>query len=150
MVKQRKTNVMFCMLATCISLPVISGTVRGQHRGFTVFVLSRFRQACQQQNIYSYKQSKAKQSHYTPWWHLGEMRYNSYSFLTSALDGGEWSASRPGRALPWGKDPRYPLDRRLDGPQSRSGHKGQRKNPLPLPQIEPRSPGCPVRSQTLY
>jgi hypothetical protein len=27
-------------------------------------------------------------------------RYSSYSFSTSALDGGEWSASRPGRALP--------------------------------------------------
>jgi hypothetical protein len=26
--------------------------------------------------------------------------YSSYSFTTSALDGGEWSASRPGRALP--------------------------------------------------
>jgi hypothetical protein len=30
----------------------------------------------------------------------GERRYSPYSFLTSALDGGEWSASRPGRALP--------------------------------------------------
>jgi hypothetical protein len=29
----------------------------------------------------------------------GERRLNSYSFATSALDGGEWSASRPGRAL---------------------------------------------------
>jgi hypothetical protein len=28
--------------------------------------------------------------------HGGEKRYSSYSFLTSALDGGEWSASRPG------------------------------------------------------
>jgi hypothetical protein len=44
----------------------------------------------------------------------------SYSFLTSALDGGEWSASRSGRALPPGKGPRYPLDRRLGGNQSRS------------------------------
>jgi hypothetical protein len=25
----------------------------------------------------------------------GERRYSSYSFLTSALDGGEWSASAP-------------------------------------------------------
>jgi hypothetical protein len=33
----------------------------------------------------------------------GERRYSSYSFLTSALDEGEWSASRPGRALPPGK-----------------------------------------------
>jgi hypothetical protein len=34
-----------------------------------------------------------------------ERRYSSYSFSTSALDGGEWSASRPGRALPPGKGP---------------------------------------------
>jgi hypothetical protein len=31
--------------------------------------------------------------------------YSSYSFTTSALDGGKWSASRPGRALPLGKGP---------------------------------------------
>jgi hypothetical protein len=30
----------------------------------------------------------------------GERRYSSYLFMTSALDGGEWSASRPSRALP--------------------------------------------------
>jgi hypothetical protein len=30
---------------------------------------------------------------------LGGRRYSSYSFSTSALDGGEWSASRPGRAF---------------------------------------------------
>jgi hypothetical protein len=30
----------------------------------------------------------------------GERRYSSYSYSTSALDGSEWSASRPGRALP--------------------------------------------------
>jgi hypothetical protein len=35
-------------------------------------------------------------------------RDNSYSFLTSALDGGEWSASRPSRALPPGKGPSVP------------------------------------------
>jgi hypothetical protein len=35
--------------------------------------------------------------------------YSSYSLLTSALDGGEWSASRPGRALPLGKGPPVPI-----------------------------------------
>jgi hypothetical protein len=50
-------------------------------------------------------------------------RYSSYSLLTSALDGGERSASRPGRALLRGKDTRYPLYRRLGGPQSRSGQR---------------------------
>jgi hypothetical protein len=52
---------------------------------------------------------KVKQSHYTPWKRLGEKRYSSYSFSTLALDGGEWSASRPGRALPPGKGPRVPI-----------------------------------------
>jgi hypothetical protein len=35
----------------------------------------------------------------------GEWRYSSYSFSTSELDGGEWSASRPGRAFAPGKGP---------------------------------------------
>ena len=40
--------------------------------------------------------------------------------MTAALEGGEWSAARPGRTLPPGKT-RYPFYRRLDGPQGRSG-----------------------------
>jgi hypothetical protein len=34
---------------------------------------------------------------------LGKRRYSSCSFLTLALDGGEWSASRHGHALTLGK-----------------------------------------------
>jgi hypothetical protein len=56
----------------------------------------------------------------------GERRHSSYSFMTSALDAGEWLASRPGSVLPRGKEPRYPLDRR--------------------PRFEPPSPDRPVRS----
>jgi len=37
------------------------------------------------------------------------MSYSSYSFSTSALDGGEWSASRPGRVYPQGKDRPVPI-----------------------------------------
>jgi hypothetical protein len=40
---------------------------------------------------------------------MGERKYSSYSYLTSVLDGGEWSASRPGRALPPGKEPQVPI-----------------------------------------
>jgi len=40
--------------------------------------------------------------------------------MTAALEGGEWSAARPGRTLPPGKT-RYPFYRRLSGPQGRSG-----------------------------
>jgi hypothetical protein len=39
----------------------------------------------------------------------GERRYSPYSYITSALDGGEWSASRPGCALPPGKGPPVPI-----------------------------------------
>jgi hypothetical protein len=45
-----------------------------------------------------------------------------YIFLTSALAGDEWSASRPGRF-----NPPYPLDKRLGGPQSRSGKREEEK-----------------------
>jgi len=45
-----------------------------------------------------------------------------HAFLTSALRGGEWSASRLGRLTL-----RYSLDRRLGGPQSCSGHCGKEK-----------------------
>jgi hypothetical protein len=57
--------------------------------------------------------------------------------LTTAINGGEWSASRPCRFYPQGKSPRYPLDRRLGGPQSRSGRGGEEKNSQPLPELEP-------------
>jgi hypothetical protein len=36
---------------------------------------------------------------------LGEWRYSSIHSVTSALDGGEWSASRPGRFTPRERDP---------------------------------------------
>jgi hypothetical protein len=40
---------------------------------------------------------------------LGERRYSSYSFWTSAPGGGESSASRLGRALAPGKGPPVPI-----------------------------------------
>ena len=40
--------------------------------------------------------------------------------MTAALEGGEWSAARPGRTLPPGKT-RYPFYRKLGGPQGRYG-----------------------------
>jgi hypothetical protein len=49
-----------------------------------------------------------------------EVEVELYSSKTSALEGGEWSPARSGRSLPPGKT-RYPLYRRLGGPQGRSG-----------------------------
>jgi hypothetical protein len=40
-------------------------------------------------------------------------------------------------ALPPGKEPLVPLDRRLGGPQSRSGRGGEEKNSQSLSVIEP-------------
>jgi hypothetical protein len=57
----------------------------------------------------NYENPKVKQSHSTPIEAQGERRYSSYSFTTSALDGGEWSASRLGRALLPGKGPPVPI-----------------------------------------
>jgi hypothetical protein len=51
----------------------------------------------------------------------------------------------PAALYPRGKNTRYQLYRRLGGLQSWPGHKGYRKNLLPLPEIEPR-----LSSQTLY
>jgi hypothetical protein len=40
-------------------------------------------------------------------------------------------------ALSAGKEPQYPLSRRLGGLQSRSGRGGKEKNSQPLPGLEP-------------
>jgi len=49
-----------------------------------------------------------------------------------------WVVSFMHRLLyPRGKSPRYPLDRRLDGPQIRFGRGGEEKNSQPPPKIEP-------------
>jgi hypothetical protein len=53
-------------------------------------------------------------------------------------------------ALPPGKDPLVPLDRRLDGPQSRSERGGLEKNSQPQPEIEPQNPDRPTHSSALY
>jgi hypothetical protein len=63
--------------------------------------------------------------------------------LTSALDGGEWSASRPGRFCTRERAPWYPLVRGLGGPQSRSERGGEEKN-------SELSPGIELRTQSLY
>jgi hypothetical protein len=53
--------------------------------------------------------------------------------MTAALEGGEWSAARLGRTLPRGKT-RFPLYRRLGGPQGRSG---QARKISPPPEFDP-------------
>ena len=63
--------------------------------------------------------------------------------MTAALEVGEWSAARPGHTLLPGKT-RYPLYKRLGGPQGRSG---RAENLVPY---RDSSPDRPARSQSLY
>jgi hypothetical protein len=83
-----------------------------------------------------------KLSHYTPRRSLGgEDVYSSYSFMTSALDGGEWSASRPSHALPPGKGPPVPIVQEA----------GWTSEPVWTQRLEEKSftsVGIPARSQT--
>jgi hypothetical protein len=76
--------------------------------------------------------------------------YSSYSFSTSVLGGGKWSASRPSRALPPGKGPPVTIVQEAGWAPEPVWTQRLEENPLPLPGIEPRSPGRPVRSQILY
>jgi hypothetical protein len=76
--------------------------------------------------------------------------YSFYSSITLALDGVSGQSHPLATLYPWGKDPRYPLDRRLDGSQSRSVHRGYRKNSLASAGDRTSVTGCPVRSETLY
>ena len=63
--------------------------------------------------------------------------------MTTALEGDEGSASRPGRSLPPEKT-RYPLYRRLGGSQGQSGQVRKTSPPTAI-----RSPDLPARSQLL-
>ena len=64
--------------------------------------------------------------------------------MTTALEGSEGSAACPGRTIPPGKT-WYPLYKRLNGPQGRSGQVLKISPPTGI-----RSPDRPARSQSLY
>jgi hypothetical protein len=65
---------------------------------------------CEWWNKFIVKKVKTvNKSHKSLWRRKGERKYSSYSLTTLALDGGEWSASCHGRALPPGKGPPVPI-----------------------------------------
>jgi hypothetical protein len=70
----------------------------------------------------------------TPWSHIGGPEV----FLASALDLGECSNFTP-RLLYQLEGTPVPLNRRLGGPQSRSGRFWRREDRFPLPGFEPRT-----------
>jgi hypothetical protein len=79
----------------------------------------------------------------------GERRYSSYSFLTSELDRGAWSATPSDRALPWGKDPPPPVNWTEGWVGPRASLDAEARGKI-LCLCRGPNPGRPVRSQTLY
>jgi hypothetical protein len=77
-----------------------------------------------------------------PWRRMGWEEVKLHSFLTSALDGGEWSASRPDRDLPLGKGPPVPI-------VQEAGWAAETRRKI-LYLCRGSNPGRSVRSQTLY
>jgi hypothetical protein len=59
---------------------------------------------------------------------MREWKYSS----ALAVVGDEWSASRPSRFTPEGKDPLYPLDRKLGASRNQSGRCGEEENIVPV------------------
>jgi hypothetical protein len=80
---------------------------------------------------------------------MWECMYRSTFFLTSALVGREWPASRSGRFTP-GRGLQYPLDRRLGRPQSRCGRLGEEiiLDPTVTQTPTPSRPACSKPSDT--
>jgi hypothetical protein len=70
-------------------------------------------------------------------------------FLISALDGGEWSASRPCHFTPEETVRGIHWEMRVSVPQSQSGRFGER-NFFPLQGIEPQFLDRPAHSPSLY
>jgi hypothetical protein len=126
----------FCDTALHCSVQIVS-TV-----GFIYFPVFSFSQ------IESRKHSKLKQSHSTPMEAQRERRCSSYSFTTSALDGVSGQGHAPAALYSRVKDP-LPTGQEAEwAPEPVWTQMLEEKSFLPG--IEPRSPGRPVRSQTLY
>jgi hypothetical protein len=76
----------------------------------------------------------------TPWRRIGEWRYSSTHYLASALHGGEWSASRPGRFTPREKARGTPWIGGWVGPRDVLDVVVKRKIPSPRWESNPKTP----------
>jgi hypothetical protein len=76
----------------------------------------------------------------TPWRRIGEWRYSSTHSLTSAVDGGEWSASRSGNFTPRERAPGTLWIGDWVGPRAVLDAVVKRKIPIPRRESNPRTP----------
>jgi hypothetical protein len=76
--------------------------------------------------------------------------YSSYSFTTSAIDGGEWSASRPGLTLYPVKRPQVLIGQEAVWTPEAVWTQRLEEKFFASAGIEPHLPVRPVRSETLY
>jgi hypothetical protein len=88
-------------------------------------------------------------SHYTPRRRLEERKYSSYS-STSAVDGVSGQRHPLPRFSPGEMAPGTHCTGGWVGPRAGLDIEASVKILLPLPGIEPRSPGRPAHSHTLY
>jgi hypothetical protein len=76
---------------------------------------------------------------------MGELRYSS-TILDLGTRMRNAVSFTPWQLYPLGKSPRYPLERRLGGPQNRSGRRGEEKILAPTGTRNP-TPVQPVASR---
>jgi hypothetical protein len=81
---------------------------------------------------------------------LGEWRYSYTHSLTLALDGGEWSASRPGRFTPRERAPGTHWIGGWVGPRAVVDAMVKRKIPSPRRESNPRTPIVQPVASALY
>jgi hypothetical protein len=89
------------------------------------------------------------QSHYTLMEAQGDRRYISYSFMTSSLDGVSGQRHAPASIYSRERTSGTHCTGGWVSPRAGLDTEVRRKILLPLPEIEPRLSGRPVRSQTL-
>jgi hypothetical protein len=96
----------------------------------------------------AYNVKKVKFSRYRPNWPTGWIEVLLYPFLTSALEGGGWSAPRPSRFIP-GKDP-VPIVQEAGWAPGPVWTCAKNLAPTGIYFVMLRSPDRPARSQSLY
>jgi hypothetical protein len=128
-----------------IFLPVVNCNAGGCRSGGRSYSDPEVQSQGQNTSLPKVKKYKVKLSRYPMKTPTGERIYSSHLILTSALDAGEWSESRPGHALPPGKGPPVPIVQEAGWAPEPVWTQRQRKI---LCLCRGSNPGCTICSQT--